>query len=240
LQSKNSKIKKNKIYFIRAMSTEQKPKNLAVVDVISKSEQFIEKNQKIILIVIAAILILVGGYFGYKKFYAEPRQETASSEMFAAEQYFKNDDLDKALNGDGKHLGFIAIIDKYGSTKSGNLANFYAGSAYLSKGEYQKAINYLEDFSSKDVFLSTQAKAMIGDCYMELNKTNDAIKFYEKALSNTNDMTTPFVLFKLGLAYEISKDNKKALESYKRIKTEFPTSMEAREIDKYITRIENL
>ncbi len=222
------------------MSTEQKPKNLAVVEVISKSEQFIEKNQKIILIVIAAILILVGGYFGYKKLYAEPRQETAASEMFAAEQYFKNEDMDKALNGDGKHLGFLAIIDKYGSTKSGKLANFYAGSAYLTKGEYNKAIDYLEDFKVKDVFLSSQAKAMIGDCYMELNKTNDAIKYYEKAIVDANDMTTPFVLLKLGLAYEISKDNKKALESYKRIKTEFPASTEGREIDKYITRLENL
>lgn len=222
------------------MSTEQKPKNLAVAEAISKSEQFIEKNQKIILIVIIGIIVLVGGYFGYKKLYVEPRNETAASEMFAAEQYFKNEDMDKALNGDGKHLGFLAIIDKYGSTKSGNLANFYAGSAYLTKGEYQKAIDYLEDFKAKDVFLSSQSKAMIGDCYMELNKVSDAIKNYEKALNSPNDMTTPFVLFKLGLAYEINKDNKKALEAYKRIKSEFPASQEAREIDKYITRLENL
>lgn len=222
------------------MSTEQKPKNLAVVEAISKSEQFIEKNQKIILIVIIAVLVLVGGFFGYKKLIAEPRQETASAEMFAAEQYFKNDDMDKALNGDGKHLGFLAIIDKYGSTKSGKLARFYTGSAYLTKGEFQNAIKYLEDYKSKDVFLGSQAKAMIGDCYLELNKIDDAIQNYEKALSNPNDMTTPFVLFKLGIAYEIKKDNKKALESYKKIKSDFPSSNEAREIDKYISRLENL
>lgn len=222
------------------MSTEQKPKNLAVVEAISKSEQFIEKNQKIILIVIVAILVLIGGFFGYMKLIAEPRQEAASTEMFAAEQFFKNDEMDKALNGEGKHLGFLAIIDKYGSTKSGKLANFYAGSAYLSKGEFQKAIDYLEDFKSKDVFLSSGAKAMIGDCYLELNKIDDAIKNYEKAITTSNEMTTPFVLFKLGVAYEIKKDNKKALETYKKIKSDFPSSMEAREIDKYISRLENL
>lgn len=222
------------------MSTEQKPKNLAVVEAISKSEQFIEKNQKIILIVIVAILVLIGGFFGYMKLIAEPRQEAASTEMFAAEQFFKNDEMDKALNGEGKHLGFLAIIDKYGSTKSGKLANFYAGSAYLSKGEFQKAIDYLEDFKSKDVFLSSGAKAMIGDCYLELNKIDDAIKNYEKAITTSNEMTTPFVLFKLGVAYEMKKDNKKALETYKKIKSDFPSSMEAREIDKYISRLENL
>ena len=222
------------------MSTEQKPKNLAVGEAISKSEQFIEKNQKIILIVIVAILVLIGGFFGYMKLIAEPRQEAASTEMFAAEQFFKNDEMDKALNGEGKHLGFLAIIDKYPHTKSGKLANFYAGSAYLSKGEFQKAIDYLEDFKSKDVFLSSGAKAMIGDCYLELNKIDDAIKNYEKAVSSPNEMTTPFVLFKLGVAYEMKKDNKKALETYKKIKSDFPSSMEAREIDKYISRLENL
>lgn len=226
------------------MSTEQKhkaeSKNLAVGDVISKSELFIEKNQKIIMIAVIAILVVIGGFFGYKKFILEPKEVTASAEMFAAEQYFKNDNMDKALNGDGKHLGFIAIIDKYGNTKSGNLANFYAGSAYLTKGEFQKAIEYLEDYKSKDAFLGNQAKAMVGDCYMELNKIDDAIKSYNNALGNPNDMTTPFILYKLGLAYEVKKDNKKALESYKRIKTEFPASSEARDIEKYIVRLENL
>lgn len=226
------------------MSTEQKQKaeskNLAVGEVISKSELFIEKNQKIIMIVLIAILVVIGGFFGYKKFILEPKEVTASAEMFAAEQYFKNDNMDKALNGDGKHLGFIAIIDKYGNTKSGNLAHFYAGSAYLTKGEFQKSIEYLEDYDSKDAFLGTQAKAMVGDCYMELNKIDDAIKSYNKALDNPNDMTTAFVLYKLGLAYELKKDNKKALESYKRIKTEFPASSEARDIEKYIVRLENL
>ncbi|MFA7081687.1 MAG: tetratricopeptide repeat protein [Bacteroidales bacterium] len=222
------------------MSTEQKTKNLAVGEAISRSEQFIEKNQKIILIVIIAIVLLIGGYFGYSKLIAEPLQETAASEMYAAEQFFKIEDMDKALNGDGKHLGFIAIADKYSSTKSGNLANFYAGSAYLSKGEYQKAIDYLKKFSSKDVFLSNQAKAMMGDCNLELNKVDEAIKNYEKAVSSPNEMTTPFVLFKLGLAYEMKKDNKKALTTYKKIKSDYPASMEAREIDKFISRLESL
>lgn len=222
------------------MSTEQKSKNLAVGEAISKSEQFIEKNQKIILIVIITILVLIGGYFSYKKLIAEPRQETASAEMFAAEQFFKIEDMDKALNGDGKHIGFIAIVDKYGSTKSGNLANFYAGSAYLSKGEFQKAIDYLKDFKSNDVFLSNQSKAMIGDCYIELNNIDNAIKNYKNAISKPNEMTTPFVLLKLGLAYEMNKDMKKALDTYRILKKDYPSSMEAREIDKNISRLENL
>ncbi|MDR0971762.1 MAG: tetratricopeptide repeat protein [Bacteroidales bacterium] len=220
------------------MNKEHKSKDLAVGDVISKSEAFIEKNQKIILIITIAILLIVGGYFGYKKFIAEPHEAEAAAEMFAAENYFNKEDMDKALNGDGKHIGFLAIIDQYGSTPSGNLAKYYAGVAFMAKGEYKKAIEHLDKFSSKDMFVSSEAKALIGDCYMELNQKEDAIKYYQKALANPNDMTTPFILLKLGFAYEMQKDYKKALEQYKKIKTDFPLSSESREIDKYISRME--
>lgn len=215
-------------------------KNLAVGEVISSTEQFIEKNQKIILILIASIFIIIGGYFAYAKLYAEPRENNATSELFPAEQYYKNDDFDKALKGDGKFLGLIDFIDKYDNTKSGNLAKFYIGTIYLSKGEYQKAIDYLKKFKSKDLFLSSQKNSLIGDAYMEIDQIDNGIKYYNKSLSNENDLTTPFNLFKLGLAYELKKENSKALECYKKIKKEFPNSSEYRDIEKYIVRLENL
>lgn len=221
-------------------NTKQNEKNLGVGEVITNTENFIEKNQRIILIVIAAIFVIIGGYFAYVKLYAEPREKNALGELFGAEQYYKNDDFEKALKGDGKFIGLIDFIDKYGNTKSGNLAKFYAGTIYLNKGEYQNAIDYLEDFKSKDAFLSTQKFSLLGDANIELNQIDKAIKNYNKSLDNANDLTTPFNLFKLGLAYELNKDNKKALECYKRIKKEFPNSYEYRDIEKYIVRIENL
>ena len=81
---------------------------------------------------------------------------------------------------------------------------------------------------------------MIGDCYIELNNIDNAIKNYKNAISKPNEMTTPFVLLKLGLAYEMNKDIKKALDTYRILKKDYPSSMEAREIDKNISRLENL
>src|SRR5574344_1499799 len=173
---------------------------------------FIERNKKIILIVVCAIVLVIAGFLAYKNLIAKPREKAAQADMFAAEHYFDNGDIDKALSGDGKHLGFLAIIDKYSSTQSGNLANYYAGLAYMAKGEYQKAIPYFEDYSTDDMF--TVPDVMIGDCYMELGQTDKAISYYEKSLkdkSKHNDMTSPFTLFKLGQAYEMKNDNKKAL-----------------------------
>ena len=71
--------------------------------------------------------------------------------MFQAIYYFEADSLDLALNGDGNKLGFKDISEEYAITQAGNLANFYAGAAYLKQGKFKLALIYLNDFSSDDL-----------------------------------------------------------------------------------------
>src|SRR5512137_655283 len=91
-----------------------------VEEAFSKTEQFIERNQKIILIIVGALVIVVLGFFGFKRFYLAPKEKEAQGQMFMAEKYFEMDSISKALNGDGNYLGFLDIIDQYGITKSAN------------------------------------------------------------------------------------------------------------------------
>ncbi|MCK4639195.1 MAG: tetratricopeptide repeat protein, partial [Bacteroidales bacterium] len=100
-------------------------KIVAVEEVLGRTEQFIEKNQKILTIIVGIIVVLILGYFGYKKFYLAPLEKEAQSQIFMAEMYFEQDSLNRALYGDGNYLGFLDIIDEYSSTKTGNLANYY-------------------------------------------------------------------------------------------------------------------
>ena len=111
---------------------------------LTSSEQFIEKNQKMIVNVVIGLIIIVGIYFGYNKFIVEPKVTEAANQIFGAQNYFEKDSFQLALNGDGNVLGFIEIIEKYSSTPSGNLACLYAGLSYLHIKEYENAIKYLE------------------------------------------------------------------------------------------------
>src|SRR5688500_362326 len=99
-----------------------------------RARDFWTRYQRPLIIGLSAILLLVGGYFGYKYLIQQPKEQKASEAMFKAQQYYQSDSLQLALNGDGVNPGFLKIIDNYGGTKSGNLARFYAGSAYLSLG----------------------------------------------------------------------------------------------------------
>ncbi|MDR0544014.1 MAG: tetratricopeptide repeat protein [Odoribacteraceae bacterium] len=201
------------------------------------TEQFIERNQKWIIRGVTFILVAIAAFFGYHKLYKAPLEKEARVQMASPERYFQQDSFLLALNGDGNALGFLEIIDQYGSTPSGNLANYYAGLCLLYTGDYQDAITYFNRFSSDDMVFSHVVKANIGDAYMELEDFKQAAHFYKQATDgNKNELTAPMILMKAGLAYEKSNDYKNALAAYEKLEKEFPNSIEARDIEKYIAR----
>lgn len=206
-------------------------------DALSSSEQFIEKNQKMIINVVLILIIIIGAYFSYNRFIVEPKAKEASGQIFGAQNYFERDSFNLALNGDGNVLGFLEIIDKYGSTPAGNLAKYYAGLSYLYTGDYQNAIQYLGKFSSDDLLLSNMAIANMGDAYMQLGEYKKAADQYKKAAaSKLNDFSTPIFLMKNGLALEKADDYKGALKVYEQLEKEYPNAPESRDIEKYIER----
>lgn len=207
-----------------------------VEEALSRTEEFIENHQKIILIVVGVLIVVVLGFFGFRRYYLEPKEKEAQGQMFMAEMYFEQDSLAKALNGDGNYLGFLDIIDQYGLTKSANLATYYAGISYLKLGDFEQAINYLKDFDGKDKVVGPMATGAIGDAYMELDNVDKAIGYYiDAADQSDNELTAPLFLMKAGTACEIKGNYKKALELYQRIKKDYPRSFEGTTIDKYIS-----
>lgn len=212
-----------------------------VEEVYSKTEKYIEENQRSLSIIVGAIVLIVGGYFGYTKFYIEPQAEEAMQYMWKAQQYFEQDSFRLAMKGDGMNFGFEYIADAYGMTKPGNLANYYCGICYMQMGDFDKAIEALKEFDSDDEMVGPVGIGAIGDCYMELGNTEQALEYYRNAADKRdNEFTTPVYLKKAGLAYELLEDFSAAAEMYQRIKKDYPDSDQAKDIDKYIAKAEGL
>nr|WP_294774459.1 tetratricopeptide repeat protein [uncultured Flavobacterium sp.] len=207
----------------------------------SRAEDFIAKNQKFILGFLGAVVVAVVGYFAYEKFIAEPNQQTAADELFVAQQNFqkavdgdvKADSLfNLVLNGSEGKFGVIRIAEEYSGTDAGNLANYYAGIAYLNTGKYAEAISSLEKFSSEDMMLSTLAKGAIGDAYAQQNKQKEALEFYLKAAdASQNDFTRPRYLLKAGKTALALGNKADALKYFTEIKENFEATPEAQQID---------
>ena len=213
----------------------------------SKTEAWVEQNQKLIIGVIAVIAIGVLGYFGYHQYIQKPKEAEAMNEMFQAQNYWEQaltaPSKDSLYNlslqgGEGKY-GFIDIIDNYSGTNAANLAHYYAGMAYLNLNKYQEAISQLDKFSSKDDILAPLAKGAIGDAFVQLNQNEDALKYYEEAAGmRTNDFTTPRFLLKAGIAAMAVNKSDKALKHFKAIKEDYPNSAEVTKAEIYTGRAE--
>ncbi|MBZ4676781.1 MAG: hypothetical protein JG782_1401 [Anaerophaga sp.] len=208
-----------------------------VESALTKTEQFIEDNQRLISFIAIALIVIVAGYWAFKKLYVQPQQAEAQKNIFQAQQYFEKDSFNLALNGDGMNPGFLEIIDEYGATDVGELSEYYAGICHLQMGNFEDAIKYLKGFSTDEPLLKATAQGAIGDAYLETGDTAGAIEWYRKATSLDNEMITPLYLFKLGLLYEETGEKEKALKAYSAIKKKYKESTEGRQIDKYITRV---
>ena len=212
----------------------------AINETLSKSEEFINNNRNKIFTVLGVIVFLLLGFsiFSYIK---SNQNNTAQEEMFQAVYYFEKDSLVQALNGDGNNYGFLEIIDEYGLSDAANLSKFYAGASYLKLGNYENAINYLDEFSSSDLLIQARAYSLIGDAYVEIGDYDNAIYYFKKASNeNPNEFFTPSYLLKLAIVYEETGDLESALDTYEEIIEEFKNSPEFQTSLKNKSRIEGL
>ena len=227
---------------------DQTEENLAnLEEAVGRTEKFVENNKKNMSYGVLALFAIVILYMGFQKYVSKPAEEAAYNSIWQAEQLFGNDKFEEALNGTGDIVGFLSIIEDYGSTTSGNLAQYYAGVCYMNIAKsdtsgnanvnFEEAIDYLSAFDSEDINIKAMSIGAIGDCMMELgDKQGAAAKYVAAAEYKDNDLLSPMFLKKAGMTYSLLGDHNKALTLFTKIKTDYFRSNEYNEVKKYIAR----
>lgn len=210
-----------------------------VYDPLTKAQSYWKRYSKPAGIVIAIAVVGILGWFAYNSLVLQPKEQKAEESIFKAQQYFAQDSLNKALNGDGFNSGFLYVINNYGETKSGNLAKYYAGVCYLKLGNFNNAVKYLKDFSTDAKQIQMMAYGCLGDAYSELKKNSEAIDAYKKAATTfeQDEMLSSEYLFRAALLNETLGKNKEAVDLYKQLKDKFPATPRGAQVDKYIYRL---
>lgn len=202
--------------------------------VYTRTELFVDKHKKAISIAAVGLLVVVGGVLAFRSFYQKPRANDAAELVWKAQYYFEIDSLDRALNGDDEWDGFLTIADDYSDTPTGELAEYYLGAIYMQKGEYDVALAHYQEADLDDDILGTMAIGNQGDALVELGRTDEAVRMFEKAANRVkNDFTTPMYLMKAGILHQQASNWKEAARSFRRIADEFPLSSEASTARKY-------
>lgn len=216
---------------------------------VEKAKDFWSKFSKPIIYVGSAIILIGGGWIGYKKLIKEPNEAKAADVIFPAEMLFdkmaqsstfSKDSINMVLNGgNGIAQGVLKVASNYSGTDAGNRAHYIAGACYLHSGDFNNAIKHLKDFSTTATQVQSAAYSMLGDANAELKKNEEALDYYKKAaaVNAKDEFITPEALYKAAMfAENIGKSND-AIDMLKKIRDEYPRSSRVNDVDKYLARL---
>lgn len=227
-------------------------KNVETLDVnerIKRSEAFVNKYKMPLAIGIGVLVVVIAAAILANVFYFGPRADKASTALAKGQEYFANEQFDKALNGDGAtYTGFAKIADEYSGTDAANLAHLYAGICYANLGKWNEAVKELDAYSpGDDAMVSPAAVGALADAYAQTGNVDKAIDYLKKAAKmadgkmemDVNNSISPTFLLKAGVLLESQNKKAEALKIYQDIKKNYINSalVQSSEIDKYIERV---
>ena len=186
----------------------------------------VQKNLKvlsIIGIVIALIVVAVIVYIFLVRKPAVNKQDNAIAQADRELLMTGNDSIATAM--------YLKVAD--GGYASGNRAKLMSAIGLYKDGKYAEAINMLKDYDCKDKIIGPAALSLLGDCYVNTDKLDDAIKTFKKAVSESdeNPYYTPLFLVKLAHIYHEQKNYTEEAKMYQEIVDKYPQFLQSTNIN---------
>jgi tetratricopeptide (TPR) repeat protein len=184
-----------------------------------------------------ALIVLILAVPGYM-YYHQQQEQQANRMLGQILPTYEQGSYEQALNGTAQAAGLLTIADDYSGTDAGNLAAFYAASALYEQEEYDRALEYYQQFDKGNDFIGASAYAAEASIYESRGELERAATHYEQAASQYNNkLTAPRYLLEAGQAYEDAGNYEAAEQAYQRIKDEYPEAEQANEVERYLARV---
>lgn len=217
-----------------------------VVDVVEvkgsnvvEGPSFFDQNQKMITYVLGGLIALAALWAAWKYLYKEPQEKEALNAIYKAETLWTQDSFATALESkSGAYEGLLSVIDNYGGTKSGNLARYYAGVAYLNLGKFDEAIEYLEDYSAGDDITASMKAGALGDAYAEKGDKAKALDLYQDATKIDNELIKPYYLNKLAILSHAEGKKEDAVKQLQELMSKYPDTPQGQAAEQLLARFQ--
>lgn len=173
-----------------------------------------------IIIVIAVLAFL---YISNKK----SKNEEAETKLSAVISLYDQNNFQAAINGDpaSNIMGLKDIVDKYGSTESGETSKLYLGNSFYNINDYDNALKQYEDYSGKNNIIKASCLSGMGAVYEAKGDLKKAGEYFEKAAKVDKDVViNPENLFYAVRAYSNAGDKESAKRVFDQLKADYPKS----------------
>lgn len=178
----------------------------------------IANNAKVIYMVVAAVAVIAALILAYFFFLRNPKIERGFEAYNQVEIAAMGNDSVAAAQ-------YQKVAKDFAGTDAGSLASLSAAESFYNIGKYKEAIACLDEFSSSEPVLESNALVLKGDCFVNIKKYDDALGCYDKAIAKAgvNGQIVPRVLLKKANIFDEQKKYDKALECYQQISKDYPT-----------------
>lgn len=187
---------------------------------LTKAGQKVANNKKIIFISVGVVAVAAAFVLSYLFIYRNPRlQNSWAAYNKVLLQQSKGELNDSTAAGE-----YQKVATNFSSMPAGNVAALAAAEAYYNIGNYAAAIKLLEKLDLSEPVLQSQAKALLGDCYVNTDKYDQALGAFDQAIQNAdgNPALVPTYLIKKANIYNALKKYDKSLACYEEIKKNYP------------------
>lgn len=201
-----------------------------------QTRAWIDQNKRLAAYIVGVPIAIAVIIF----FWVQKRSEwnlEATAKLAKVISYYDQGKYQEAVNGVPQEgiQGLEAIVQEHGGVPSGQLAKFYLANSYFALGNYEKALSTYDDVSVSDKIITSAALAGVAACYEVKGNHREAASYYEKAASKgVTDLQAPMNLQRAAVNYAAAGEKGKAVDILQKIKKEFPSSVAAHDVDKYI------
>ncbi len=206
----------------------------------SKVLEFIDLYSKQLMVGIAVVAVVIVSTIIYQN-KVEADNIAATSALSKIVPNYEQKNYNDAIVGQpGTDLiGLKTIVENYGSTEQGEVAKLYLANSYYYTGKYDEALKVYSDISNSHYSLHAAALAGEGACYEEKGDFVKAGHSYEKAAHVYKyNALNPSYLLHSGIAYLKAKKYDEAQTVLKLVETDYKTSQEAKEAERYMDEVE--
>lgn len=177
----------------------------------------VKNNMKIISIVGIIFAVVVVGIIAYVLLIRKPNIRKADNNIAQADREILMNRNDSVATEMYKQVA-------EGGYDAGNRAKLMAAIGLYDQHKYDEAIKYLNDYKTKDDIIGAAAYSLLGDCYVNTDKLNDAIEAFKKAIkqSDENPYYTPLFMVKLAHIYHEQKKYNDEAAMYQEIVDKYP------------------
>jgi len=172
---------------------------------------------------VVVIIILIFFYINNRK----AKNEEAELKLSAVITIYDQNMFQEAINGDpaSNVMGLKDIVDRYGSTESGETAKLLLGNCYFNLGDFDNALIQFDDYSGNNDVIKASCLSGIGAVYEAKGDMKKAGEFFEKSTEVSKTVViNPENLYYAVRAYSEAGDKENARRVFEKLKNDYPKS----------------